>query len=404
MCGIVGCITINKISNDKIDKLNNLQYHRGPDGNGTYTEQIDKKNLTLLHQRLSIIDLSDGSQPMLDSKKELIIVFNGEIFNHMELKTKLKDKGYEFLTDHSDTEVLLYMYKEYKENMLDYLNGMFAFVIFDKKNKQLFGARDRTGIKPLYYSVKDKEFYFASELKTLLEFGLKKEIDFQSLSNYLSFQFVPSPKTIFKNISKLEAGNYFIFDIKNTKLDIRRFYKIEFNKTIKNEKDATAKIQKQFRDSINLWSMSDVEVGASLSGGLDSSAIVAMYSKISEKKIKTYSLGFEGNLKSLDERKYAKLVSEKYNTNHHEFVLTEDKLLSELDDMIYHLDEPYAGGLPSWYVYKMMKNDIKVSLTGTGGDELFGNYNKSLVYNSSLRKIKRFSNFSRGNFKNSSDI
>ncbi len=398
MCGIIGSITFNKLSNDMINTLHQIQFHRGPDGNGIYESKLDNKYISFLHQRLSIIDIGGGIQPMIDSKKELIIVFNGEIFNHNELRSKLLKKGYVFLTDHSDTEVLLYMYKEYKEKMLQYLNGMFSFVIYDKNNEHLFGARDREGIKPLYYTLQDEEFYFASELKTLLEFGLKKEIDFQSLSNYLSFQFIPAPKTIFRDISKLEAGHYFIYDIKNNSLEIKKYWQIKFENKIFTEQEAISKIQKQLRDSIELWSISDVEVGASLSGGLDSSAIVAIYSKMSDKKIKTFSLGFEGNLVNLDERKYAKLVSDKYNTEHHEFVLTESKLLSELNDMIYHLDEPYAGGLPSWYVYKMMKNDIKVALTGTGGDELFGNYNKSFIYDSPLRQLKRFIDFSKENF------
>lgn len=389
MCGIVGSITNNQLSNKLIDSLHKIQSHRGPDGNGIYDDLLEEKYVTLLHQRLSIIDLSDGIQPMTDADKELIIVFNGEIFNHIELRGELKDKGYEFSTNHSDTEVLLYMYKEYKEKMLVHLNGMFSFVIYDKNTKELFGARDRTGVKPLYYTLQNDEFYFASELKTLLEFGLKKEIDLQSLSNYLSFQFVPAPKTIFKNISKLESGHYFTYKIKENIFHTEKYWDIDFTSKITDTSEAISKIKEQFTKSVDLWSLSDVEVGASLSGGLDSSAIVATYSKLTEKRIKTFTLGFEGKLKGLDEREYSKLVSKKYNTEHHEYILTENKLLSELDDMIYHLDEPYAGGLPSWYVYKMMKGNVKVALTGSGGDELFGNYNKSLIYNSNLRKIKR---------------
>jgi asparagine synthase (glutamine-hydrolysing) len=390
MCGIVGSITNNLHSNSLISKLHNIQKHRGPDGIGEYISVLPSKRVvTLLHQRLSIIDLTDGSQPMSDLHKDITIIFNGEIFNHLELRERLMRKGYEFSTNHSDTEVLLYLYKEYKEKMLTYLNGMFAFVIYDRRNNLLFGARDRTGIKPLYFSNKNEEFYFASELKTLLKFGLKKDVDIQSLSNYLSFQFVPAPRTIFKDILKLEAGHFFIYVINQDTLMTEKYWDLTFSEKITDTNQAISKIKEQFFKSVDLWSLSDVEVGVSLSGGLDSSAIVAIYSKLSEKRIKTYTLGFEGKLKKLDERGYASLVSKKYNTEHHEFILTENKLLNELKDMVYHLDEPYGGGLPSWYIYKMMKGDVKVAMTGSGADELFGNYNKSLVYSSHFRKIKK---------------
>ncbi|WP_108063733.1 asparagine synthase (glutamine-hydrolyzing) [Poseidonibacter lekithochrous] len=397
MCGFIGSITKNKLSDTFIEELNNLQHHRGPDGNSFYRDSLKENHITLLHQRLSIIDLADGSQPMINMDKDTIIVFNGEIFNHQELRRDLISKGYEFSTNHSDTEVLLYMYTEYKEKMLLQLNGMFSFIIYDKNNNQLFGARDRTGIKPLYYSFENNQFYFASELKTLLKFGLKKEINLQSVSDYLSFQFVPAPNTIFKNINKLESANYFIFNIEKNHLNIKKYWDLDFSEKITDKKEAILRIREQFSSSVKLWSLSDVEVGASLSGGLDSTSIVANYSKFSENRIKTYTLGFEGNLKNLDERKYANLVAKKYNTQHSEFILTEKKLLNELDDMIYHLDEPYAGGLPSWYIYKMMKGDVKVALTGSGGDELFGNYNKSLIYNSKLIKLKKVLSSVKGN-------
>ena len=402
MCGVIGSITNSKLTSSCINELHNMQKHRGPDGTGEYVNLTpSKKVVTLLHQRLSIIDLDDGKQPMSDSLEDITIVYNGEIFNHLELRKDLLRKGYEFSTNHSDTEVLINLYKEYKEKMLTYLNGMFAFVIYDKNNDLLFGARDRAGIKPLYFSNHNNEFYFSSELKTLLKFGIKRDIDLQSLSNYLSFQFTPAPRTIFKGILKLEAGHCFFYDINKAFFKTRKYWTLSFFDKIKSEKEWQYDISSQLKDSVKLWSLSDVEVGVSLSGGLDSSAIVALYSSNNDRKVKTFSLGFEGDIANLDERGLARLVSKKYNTEHFEFVLTEKTLLNELEGMVYHLDEPYAGGLPSWYIYKMMKGQVKVALTGTGGDELFGNYNKAAVYEASiLQKFKVFYTQGRGNYKN----
>lgn len=401
MCGIVGSITNNPITENLIDQINGIQSHRGPDGVGQFiSKTTSSKCITFLHQRLAIIDLHDGNQPMSSLDGNLTIVFNGEIFNHAKLRDELIAKGYRFRTDHSDTEVLLLMYQEYGIDMLKLLNGMFAFVIYDKEKDILFGARDHAGIKPLYFSNQNGNFYFASELKSILKFGLNQSIDMQSLSNYLSFQFVPAPKTIFEGISKLEAGHYFIYSIKKDSFQKNRYWNLVFNKTKKSISEWKEQILYQLENSVKLWSISDVEVGASLSGGLDSSSIVALYAKNSNKRIKTFSLGFEGEVSYLDERDLARLVAKKYNTEHYEFVLTENVLLDELDDMIYHLDEPYGGGLPSWYVYKMMQGKVKVALTGTGGDELFGNYNKAKIYHQNIiRKLHRAYSLGKSNFK-----
>ena len=309
----------------------------------------------------------------------------------MDLRADLIEKGYTFRTNHSDTEVLIFMYIEYQERMLKYLNGMYAFVIYDKKENILFGARDCTGIKPLYFSNFNGEFYFSSELKVFNELNVKLCIDQQSLSNYLAFQFIPSPKTIFENISKLEPAHYFIYNINNSKLTKNKYWHLFSSQQGYNYNNWHELILQQLEKSIKTWSLSDVELGVSLSGGIDSSTLVALASKNSDKNIKTFSLGFDGDISYLDERNLARIVSKKYNTNHFEYILNEHDLLGEIDSMIYHLDEPYAGGLPSWFIYKMMKGNVKVSLTGTGGDELFGNYNKSAIYNTrGLKKIRKF--------------
>lgn len=398
MCGIIGCVSNNRLDRSLVDKLQVIQFHRGPDGHGQFFEKVSEFQwVNFLHQRLSIIDLSDGIQPMSDIHCKLTIVFNGEIFNHLELRKNLILKGHIFKTDHSDTEVILNMYREYGEDMLSKLNGMFSFVIYDKDRGLLFGARDRSGIKPLYYSQDAYGFYFSSEIKSLLLFGLDKKIDIQSLSNYLSFQFVPSPKTIYQGISKLQPAHYFIYNITEKKFTTREYWNIKFKHDKISHSTLKKSILTELEDSVKVWSESDVEVGVSLSGGLDSSAIVALYSKNSSRRIKTFSLGFASESNELDESAHARLVSNMYDTEHYEFILDASTLSNDIDLMVYHLDEPYGGGLPSWYIYKMMKGNVKVALTGTGGDELFGNYNKSLIYqNGFLNKIINFCRVGKG--------
>lgn len=398
MCGIIGCVSNNRLDRSLVDKLQVVQFHRGPDGLGQFFEKVSEFQwVNFLHQRLSIIDLSDGIQPMSDIHCKLTIVFNGEIFNHLELRKNLILKGHIFKTDHSDTEVILNMYREYGEDMLSKLNGMFSFVIYDKDRGLLFGARDRSGIKPLYYSQDAYGFYFSSEIKSLLLFGLDKKIDIQSLSNYLSFQFVPSPKTIYQGISKLQPAHYFIYNISEKKFTTHEYWNIKFKHDKISHSILKKSILTELEDSVKMWSESDVEVGASLSGGLDSSAIVALYSKNSSRRIKTFSLGFASESNELDESAHARLVSNMYDTEHYEFILDASTLSNDIDLMVYHLDEPYGGGLPSWYIYKMMKGNVKVALTGTGGDELFGNYNKSLIYqNGFLNKILNFCRVGKG--------
>jgi asparagine synthase (glutamine-hydrolysing) len=395
MCGISGSVTNRVLPQSTVDKVHKIQHHRGPDGKGTKQyKTMDFKHITLLHQRLSIIDIEGGSQPMEDTKKTLSIVFNGEIFNHEDLKKDLLKKNYTFETDHSDTEVLLYMYKEYGKEMLSKLNGMFAFVIYDKENEVLFIARDRTGIKPLYYSMQGVEFYFASELKTMLEYGLKRELDMQSVANYLSFQFIPAPATIFKGMKKLESAHYATYDIKTTKFTIKKYWDISFNEVKKSKSEIKKDLFEQLEKSIKLWSKSDVKTAVSLSGGVDSTTIISLM----KGKLNSFSLGFKDATPELDELDLAKIVADKVDSVHHEYLIEVKDVLDELDNMVYHLDEPYAGGLPSWFIYKAMKGKVKVAFSGTGGDELFGNYNKHIVYKDHLAKnIYRFYNRNKGN-------
>jgi len=392
MCGISGSVTNAPLTQGLIEKIHQLQHHRGPDGMGE-AEYITPNSqiITLLHQRLAIIDLEYGVQPMEDVEESLSIIFNGEIFNHAELRESLLNKGHKFKTDHSDTEVLLQAYKEYGVSMLNMLNGMFAFAIYDKAKQFLFLARDRTGIKPLYYTLRDGEFFLSSELKTLLfGYGVERKIDKQSLVNYLSYQFIPAPNTIIQDVYKLEAAHYLIYDIATSKIAIEKYWDISFNGDNYKEESVFKKVFNQVRRSVELWSKSDVGLSLSLSSGIDSSILAALIPKNSSTnhKNKTFSLGFKQKSLLIDETDIAKMTAKRIESDHHECLISSDDFIRDLDKMIYHLDEPYAGGLPSWFVYKLMHGKTKVALTGTGGDELFGNYRKFLIYESNIfRKV-----------------
>jgi len=388
MCGIFG--TNQKISENKIDKLLNLQNHRGPDDK----QFFQNDQITLLHNRLSILDIENGSQPM--SFKDLIIIFNGEIFNSPSLRSMLQNKGYSFLTKNSDTEVLLKLYDFKGIEMLSELNGMFSFVIYDKKKNLLFGAVDQFSIKPLYYSFLQNKFFFSSEIKPLLELEcISRDLSISSIKSFFQLQYVPFENTIYENVKKLNNNHYFVFDLSSRTLDIKK-YKIKKNLIkFKNYSDIVLGGRNAINNSIKKWSLSDVPIACSLSGGLDSSLIASIFASNSSKKIKTITVGYEGIDKIHDERNYAKLLSEHINSDHTEIVINPKDILLDLNIIFKNLAEPYAGSLASWHVYKNLKNE-KVIFTGTGADEIFGNYGKWKNYILSDFFLKNSLNF----FKN----
>ena len=388
MCGIFG--TNQKISENKIDKLLNLQNHRGPDDK----QFFQNDQITLLHNRLSILDIENGSQPM--SFKDLIIIFNGEIFNSPSLRSMLQNKGYSFLTKNSDTEVLLKLYDFKGIEMLSELNGMFSFVIYDKKKNLLFGAVDQFSIKPLYYSFLQNKFFFSSEIKPLLELEcISRDLSISSIKSFFQLQYVPFENTIYENVKKLKNNHYFVFDLSNRNLNIKKYEVkknlIKFN----NYSDIVLGGREALNNSIKNWSLSDVPIACSLSGGLDSSLIASIFASNSSKKIKTITVGYEGFDKIHDERNYAKLLSEYINSDHTEIVINPKDILLDLNIVFENLAEPYAGSLASWHVYKNLKNE-KVIFTGTGADEIFGNYGKWKNYILSDFFLKNSLNF----FKN----
>jgi asparagine synthase (glutamine-hydrolysing) len=379
MCGIVGIA--GQQDPDWIRHMNSSIVHRGPDDGGEYVSRESSVSMSM--RRLSIIDIQGGHQPMPNKDRSLWIVFNGEIYNAPEIRRRMEQRGEQFLTGHSDTEVLLHLYEEKGFSCLDDLNGMFAFVIHDLKQNLLFGARDRMGIKPLYYCSANGRFLFASELKALLTVPIiEREIDRQSLYHYMTLLYVPDEASIIKGVRRIPPAHSFVYDLKSRHLTLQKYWHLKFTgDESPDEKEWAEVLRDELKAAVRRWTLSDVPIACSLSGGLDSSAIVGLLAETGYPRTKTYSLGFVGEEEqSWNEIDLARQVAQRWGTDHHEILLEPQDLLSDLVAMVWHLDEPYGGGLPSWYVFREMSRDVKVGLTGTGGDELFGNYGKFRIY------------------------
>jgi asparagine synthase (glutamine-hydrolysing) len=384
MCGIIGLVGYEDTS--LLTRMNDLITHRGPDDFG----ELVHGDVMLAMRRLSIIDLAGGHQPMSNETGDVWIVFNGEIYNAPDLRKRLEGR-HTFQTASSDTEALIHLYEEKGPDMLADLNGMFTFIIYDQRKNILFGARDHAGIKPLYIHHQGDKLALASELKSLLALpGLQRTIDHTSLSHYLGLRYIPGGNTIWEGVRRLEPGHYFTYDLASRQLNIQQWWSLEF------EPDPTPgvdewveRIREELGAAARRWTLADVPVGCSLSGGLDSTSIVALLSDAGQ-TVKTYSLGFAGaEDRPYDELHLARQVAQRYGTDHHERIIAPEDLLSRLIDMVWSLDEPYGGGLPSWYVFEFMCEDVTVSLTGSGGDELFGNYGKYwLMERRGLSRVK----------------
>ena len=359
-----------------LDRLSAALEHRGPDEQGVHRDG----DVALVARRLAILDLEGGHQPM-EGAGGTVIAFNGEIFNTPELRAELEREGYPFRTDHSDTELVLALYETRGEDFLHLLNGMFAFVIHDRRRGRLFGARDRFGIKPLYFARPDSGFAAASELKTLLLVpGVRRELDRESLFHYLSLRFVPGERSILRGVDRLPPAHRFSYDLATRELGVDRWWRLGFEHERGVARDEwVARLREALRDAVVRWSLSDVPIACSLSGGLDSSAVTALLAESGHGDLRTFSLGFEGGE---DELPLARELASRYGTRHHEHVARPEELLDDLLPMVWSLDEPYGGGLPSWYVFRFMGEQVKVGHTGTGGDELFGNYRRFVPFES----------------------
>ena len=390
MCGIAGaCWTESdkEITLSTLQQMTDAIRHRGPDAEGHYFDQQSYSSVALGHRRLSIIDLTTGKQPMQTADGKLVITFNGEIYNYKELRQQLIAKGYQFQTE-SDTEVILYLYQEYGKDCLRYLRGMFAFALWDKPLQRLFFARDRLGKKPFLYTKEQGRFAFASELKSLLTLeDLPRQVSREAIDLFLTYQYVPHPYTIFKDVAKLPPAHYGIYE-KGT-LQISPYWDAPYKLDIKNDSLENSyegsdkwsldvwkqKLESHVTDAIRLRMRSDVPLGSFLSGGIDSTIISGVMQKLSDKPIHTFSIGF--NEKNFDERPYARAAAKHIGTDHHEFVVKPDTL-DFLDDLVHSYDEPFgdASAIPTMYLSKVTKQLVTVALSGDGGDELFMGYDR----------------------------
>ncbi len=367
MCGITGFT--NKVDNADgiISEMMNKIRHRGPDAEGKYVDG----DIALGHRRLSIIDVSSsGDQPIFNEDGSLVIVFNGEIYNYREIREKLIAAGHTFKTN-TDTEVLIHGYEEFGEKLLNMLRGMFSFVIWDKKKKELFGARDFFGIKPMYYAVMGKTFMFGSEIKSFLPHPhFKKELNTTALENYLTFQYSPTNETFFKNVYKLMPAHY--FTLKDGKLKIKRYWDVNFNADEKPAlEDWVKRISETFKDSVNAHKIADVEVGSFLSSGVDSSYAAAV-----AEVDKTFTVGF-GDDEKYNEIGWAKEFSKAIGKENTSKVITPEEYWGSLEKIQYHMDEPLAdpSAVALYFVCNIASEKLKVVLSGEGADEIFGGYN-----------------------------
>ena len=365
MCGFVGYINKESDKKDNIKKMADLIAHRGPDSEGYYTDET----IALGFRRLSIIDLNNGSQPIYNEDKTKVIVFNGEIYNFKELRAALEEKGHVFSTN-TDTEVLVHGYEEYSEGILDKLRGMFAFVIYDVNTKEVFAARDFYGIKPFYYAVMGDTLFFGSEIKSfLIHPDFKKELNRKMIEYYLTFQYSPGKETFFKNVYKLLPGHYLKY--KDGDLEIKRYYELKLEPDdSKSYEEWREGIKERLEDSVKAHKISDVEVGSFLSSGVDSSYIAA-----SSDVDKTFTVGF--NNEKYSEISYAKDLSAKIDTENISKVITKEEYFKKLTKIMYYMDEPLAdpSAIALYFVTKLASENVKVSLSGEGADEIFGGYN-----------------------------
>ena len=377
MCGICGIVSNDaseRMDPQVVIRMRDTLSHRGPDDQGYYVGP----GVALGHRRLSIIDLRpEGRQPMANEDDSIRIVFNGEIYNFADHREWLASKGHRFRS-RSDTEVIIHLYEEFGVECVKRLRGMFAFAIWDEPKRLLFLARDRLGKKPLFYRFDGTRLLFGSEPKSILAYpGVAREPDHEALDYYISFGYVPGPFSAFKGIRKLEPAHY--LTLQHGRLDIHRYWQVHYLPKLEiSEREAGAQIVERLTEAVKLRLVSDVPLGAFLSGGIDSSAVVALMAKLSNTPVKTFSIGFKEP--KYDETRYARIVARKFGTEHHEFTVEPDAA-AVLDKLVWHYDEPYsdASALPTYYLSKLTRGHVTVALNGDAGDENFGGYRRYLV-------------------------
>lgn len=401
MCGIVGTANLGgePVNQTVLRRMCDAIVHRGPDDEGYYSSDSESSfggqfegaaRVGLGMRRLSIIDLATGNQPIHNEDQTIWVVLNGEVYNYRELRADLESRGHNFYTN-TDTEAIAHAYEEYGCDVPKHLRGMFAFALWDVPRQQLLLARDRVGKKPLLYSKIGNTLIFASEFQAMLAHpDLSREVNTQALSDYLSFLCVPGPQTAFEHIHKLEPGHTLIW--KNGEIEIERYWSLDFkNKTNLGEKEAGERVVDLLRDAVRVRLMSDVPLGAFLSGGVDSSAVVALMSELSGEPVKTFSIGFDE--KGFSEISHARRIAKHFGTDHHEFVVRPNAI-EVLPTLVKHYGEPYAdsSAIPTYYLAKMTRQHVTVALNGDGGDECFAGYERYAA----MRLGERYCRLPRG--------
>jgi asparagine synthase (glutamine-hydrolysing) len=380
MCGIAGFVERQKEARgglaeeraEVLDRMCRVIRHRGPDDQGT----LVRDGAALGMRRLSIIDLAGGHQPISGCDSSVTVVFNGEIYNYRELQKELEAGGHRFHT-HSDTESIVHAYEEYGAACVNHLRGMFGFAIWDARKEELFLARDRAGKKPLYYTLTPGgTLVFGSELKSLLEHPeVGRELDVEALDAYLTFGYVPDPLSIFRAIRKLPPGHHLTYKEGNVRVKQYWDFPFEHEAVRRSEDDYLEELRALLDEAVRVRMVADVPLGAFLSGGVDSSAVVAFMSRHTSQPVKTFSIGFHED--SYSELKYARIAARHFNTEHHEFIVTPD-ICHIVDELVWHFDEPFAdsSAIPTYMVSKLAREHVKVVLSGDGGDELFAGYTR----------------------------
>lgn len=375
MCGITGIFSAKAdyASPALVETMNDAIFRRGPDEGGSFTAT----NIALAMRRLSIIGVHNGKQPIFNESKDVVTVFNGEIYNHKELRAQLEQQGHTFYTD-CDTEVIVHLYEEYGTDFPNYLDGMFAIALWDTKTKKLYLVRDRFGIKPLFIKETEDSLLFGSEIKTILAAQPEGyDLDLQAVDEYLTYTYIPAPKTIYKQIRKVEAGFIHEYSLNDDKLVFSKSSYYELLDNTRTKEQSQQAVESLIKQSVKSHMESDVPVGSFLSGGVDSSLISTLAQQHVEQKLETFTVSFSGNNHIDDELPYAQEVIRQQGMNENSITVKPD-LEQIIDDVIYAFDEPFADDsvVPSFYVYELAAKKVKTTLSGLGGDELFGGYNR----------------------------
>ena len=369
MCGIAGFTGPNHRA--ALERMTESLRHRGPDSAGFW----EAPGVSLGARRLAIIDVATGEQPVFNEDRTVAVVFNGEIYNHVELRRQLEHAGHRFSTDHSDTEVIVHLYEDCGLDFLAELNGMFAIALWDARRRRLVLARDRLGIKPLYLARVPGGVAFGSEPKALLQHpAVSRAPDYGAIHHYLSLKNVPAPLSAFRDIEQLRAGELAVCS--DGSIERRRWWRIEFRQgPDMDEQEAAGQIRALLQDSVRLQMRSDVPFGAYLSGGVDSSSVVALLAKLGAGRIKTFTLVYDDDFPNKEsDRRFARLVAERYGTEHHEHLVTFNDLPEKLDDVVRAFDEPFSGVISTYFLTQSIARHVKVALSGDGADEMFASY------------------------------